>query len=112
MMYKFLLLFLLVSCGSSSHESTETPQEPKPFPRPSPGVDDLTFNSDIKPLLNTYCAQCHSDDSFMTSESKFLSSDAPNRIANKSMPLKQGKNYSKFGDAQRGIFAEFVDDKK
>jgi hypothetical protein len=109
-MYKFLLLLLLASCGSSNGGYKEP--APKPAPGPTPGGGELTFASDIKPLLNSYCAECHSDATFMASEEGFLSSKAPTRIANKSMPQRQGKNAAKFGDAQRAIFAEFVADKK
>lgn len=109
-MYKFLLLFLLASCGSSQQSGEPIP-DPRPIPAPG-GGDELTFNSDIKPMLQSYCAECHSDATFIASEAGFLSSKAPTRIANKSMPQRQGKNAAKFGDAQRAIFAEFVADKK
>ena len=110
-MWKIIMLLMLVSCGSSSYPP-EQPATPPPPPSPGPGGGELTFASDIKPLLNTYCAECHSDATFIASEAGFLSSKAPTRIANKSMPQRQGKNASKFGDAQRAIFAEFVADKK
>lgn len=109
-MFKFLLLLLLASCGTSSGPVEEP--APKPIPQPGPGGGELTFASDIKPLLNSYCAECHSDATFMASEEGFLSSKAPTRIANKSMPQRQGKNAAKFGDAQRAIFAEFVEDRR
>ena len=109
-MWKIIMLLMLVSCGSSSYPEQHSTQQP--VPQPGPGGGDLTFASDIKPLLNTYCAECHSDATFIASEAGFLSSKAPTRIANKSMPQRQGKNAAKFGDAQRAIFAEFVADKK
>lgn len=111
-MYKFLMLLLLASCGSSNGGYPDQPPAPPPSPGPGPGGGELTFASDIKPLLNSYCAECHSDATFMASEEGFLASKAPTRIANKSMPQRQGKNAAKFGDAQRAIFAEFVADKK
>ena len=107
-MWKIFLIFLLASCGSSNGGYPDQPPAPQPFPQPGNG--ELTFNSDIKPLLNSYCAECHSDATFISSEASFLSSKAPTRIANKSMPQRQGKNASKWGDAQRAIIAEFVAD--
>lgn len=111
-MLKFLLIFLLVSCGSpQSNRYPVTGQNPVP-PGDDTDDDELDFKSDIKPLLQTYCADCHNNDTFISSENSFLSSKAPIRISNKSMPQRQGKNAAKFGDAQRAIFAEFVADKK
>lgn len=110
-MKKILLLLCLIACGAPVRDDPApvTPPPPAQKDPPAPGGDKaLTFNSDVKPLLNSYCAECHSDATFIATEQAFLSSKAPTRIANKSMPQKQSKNYAKWGDAQRAVIAAFV----
>lgn len=106
-MKKFFLLLVLTGCGVSSGDEPADPA-PKPAPPPSGGGDELSFTTDVQPLLKTFCAQCHSDATFIATEEGFLGSKAPTRISNLSMPQKQSKNYAQWGNAQRQIIAEFV----
>ena len=101
-----LFLALVSSCGQPAQE----PEQPKPVPSPTPkpGGDKLTFAADVQPLLQTFCSDCHSDDTFIRSEADFRSSKAATRIANGSMPQKQSKNYNQWGDAQRKLIAQFM----
>jgi hypothetical protein len=102
MILLFIVAFLLFSCGSGeSYEET-------PAPKPPQNGEKLTFNSDVKPLLVTFCDQCHSGATFMASEQAFRASKAPTRIANGSMPQKGSANYNKWGEAQRSTIAKFV----
>jgi len=111
---KILLLFtamLLFSCGAPVQE--QAPSAPPAPQLPDDGLggglsEELTFVADVQPLLRTFCAQCHSDATYIATESAFLSSKAPTRIANKSMPQRGSRNYAQWGDAQRKIIADFV----
>lgn len=109
-MKKYSLLFcFLISCGQGSSPS-EGPADPVPA---NPGNEGgLTFAGDVQPLLKSYCEECHSGATFIASEAQFLRSSAPTRIANKSMPQRGSKNFSKWGDSQRSIIANFVNEKK
>lgn len=101
-MFKFILAFLLVGCGATARD------DEAPVSTPPPVKAGLTFAGDVKPLLDKFCAKCHASDTFLASEQAFLSSKAPTRIANKSMPQKQSANYAQWTDAERGLIANFV----
>lgn len=101
---KNLILFgFLTACGYQSSKD-----EPCPQVAPISNPDKPTFAADIKPLMQKFCAQCHNDDTFIAQQEVFLTSKAPARIANKSMPQKAGKNYALWGDAERALVAKFV----
>jgi hypothetical protein len=106
-MKKLTVLLFLFACGRAPSN------DPTPVPVPKKtGGGELTFNSDVKPLLTSYCAECHSDATFISNENSFLNSKAPTRIANKSMPQRQSKNFAKWSDAQRAIVAAFVEESR
>jgi len=107
-MKKILLLVFLSACGGATGEDPYTAPPPSPRPPPGPGGGELTFASDIQPLMQQFCAECHSTATFISSQQAFLASKSATRIANKSMPQKQSKTYAQWGDAQRAIVAEFV----
>lgn len=107
-MKKIMLFLFLAGCGAPTYDeepATPTPPAPKPGPTPS----NPTFAADIQPLMQRYCAQCHNSDTFISQEDVFLTSKAPARIANGSMPLKSGKNAAEWGATQKAIVAKFVE---
>lgn len=99
-MKKLILLLFLSACGAPVAD------DPKPVPVQVPS--NLTFAKDVQPLLQRYCAQCHNDDTFISEENVFLTSKAPTRIANGSMPQKSGKYAAEWGAGQKAIIAKFV----
>lgn len=103
MIILFFVAFLVFSCGSPQ----DAYDEPAP-PKPPVNNGSLTFAADVKPLLTTFCEQCHSGATFMSSEQAFLTSKAPTRIGNGSMPQRGSANYNKWGDTQRNLIAKFV----
>jgi len=109
MKFLFLMFLMLVGCGSPVSEET-VQEDPGPSGPVEPGDGSApTFASDVKPLLQTYCAECHSDATFISNEAAFLKSKAPTRIGNKSMPPSYSKNFAKWGNEQRAIVKSFVD---
>jgi hypothetical protein len=106
MILLFFVAFIVLSCGSGGGYETPVPNDP-------PKSDnELTFNADVKPILINFCDQCHSGATFLSSEEAFLSSKAPTRIANGSMPQRGSSNYSQFGEKQKTVIAKFVSENR
>lgn len=88
-----LMLVLLVSCGSEREITPVGGGQPVETPS---GGETLTFN-EVKPVIQTYCAPCHSSDAFIKSSTGWFQSAAPTRVKNLTMPppsSTQGKGLS------------------
>lgn len=110
---KKLLMFLFISGCGAPYAPPPEPVEPEaPGKPPVDTPSNPTFAEDVQPLMQKYCAQCHNDETFISQEDVFLTSKAPVRIANGSMPLKSGKNAAQWGAAQKAIVAKFVQQNK
>lgn len=106
MILLFLVAMIVIGCGSGGGYETQVPAEP-------PKSDgELSFTADIQPVLISFCDQCHSGATFLSSQEAFLGSKAPTRIANGSMPQRGSKNYSQWGEKQKSLIAEFVSENR
>lgn len=100
-----LLVFAIVSCGK------EESAEPSPTPTPAPIVKPVPvpkgeFAEKVLPLLDKYCARCHTE-AFVSDETEFLTSNARKRAGNKTMPLIGSPEAKTLSQADRDTIANF-----
>lgn len=70
--------------------------------------DDDVFLSDIKPILDRSCSECHSGAAFIQHSQPFKSSQARVRLANQSMPKSPSKSADQFSSADRNKLLAYL----
>ncbi len=101
------LAMCLMSCGGS--KTTERVVTTPPSGNVGNG-GELSFDADIKPILDENCALsgCHANAPFLASKDDFINSKGPQRITNSSMPPSYSPKYGQWTqDDKNSILAWF-----
>ena len=106
-----VLLMICFSCGQQGGYQDDPAPTPSPGPAPGPTPGSDAFG-DVQPLLQKFCAECHSDAVFIATEKGLLASKSGTRIANKSMPPNFSKTYSQWKDSDRQRITAFIQSKQ
>lgn len=89
--FMVFLLLLIVSCGGPLVEVSDSGNPPTPTPttptnpEPTPGKERINFEEAVE-IMDTYCAQCHANSSWMDSERELRNSSVEAQTKNKNMP--------------------------
>ncbi len=59
-LYWSSVLFFLSACQNNQHPILSSPTTPVPLPLPAPAEHTVSFQQEIRPIIETKCMACHS----------------------------------------------------